>query len=144
MSKRSISYGDIEYVEASFPHSDADHLFEEFANELTHINPLPTGSDDDLFDFEAGLGEIQSLLYHDPSPTSYPSSPIENNNHFVPEVFKTTLTNPLFEFESEFTFISDNPIFGTQIEDSDESTPEQEFTDLHLVIDSHSEEFVEN
>lgn len=84
-SEDCASYGDIEYVEASVPHSDADHLLEEFADELAHINPLPTGSDDVLFDFEADLGEIESLLYHDPSLTSDPNSPIENVNLFVPQ-----------------------------------------------------------
>lgn len=54
---------------------------------------------------------------------------------------KTTLTNPLFEFDSEFTLISDNPIFGIQNEDSDDSTMEQEFTDSHHVNDSLHEEF---
>lgn len=140
-SEDCASYGDIEYVEASVPHSDVDHLLEEFTDKLTHINPLPTGSDDDLIDFEADLGEIEGLLYHDPSLTSYPNSTIENVNHFVPEAFKTTLTNPLFEFESEFTLIYDNPVFGIQNEDSDESTSEHEFTDLYLVINSLHEEF---
>jgi hypothetical protein len=84
------SYGDIEYVEASLPHSDVDPLLEEFTDELTHINPLPSGSDDGLFDFEADLGEIESLLYHDHSLNSYPNSPVENVNHLVPEAFTTT------------------------------------------------------
>lgn len=132
------SYGDIEYVEASVPHSDADHLLEEFADELAHIDPLSLESDDGLLDFEADLGEIESLLYHDPSLTSDPESPIENVNLFVPETFDTTLTNPLFEFDSEFTMISNNPIFD---EDCDESTMEHEFPDSHLVNDSLHEEF---
>ena len=140
-SEDCASYGDIEYVEASVPHSDVDHLLEEFAGELSHINPLPMGSNDDLLDFEADLGEIESLLYHDPSLTSYPDNPIENVNHFVPEAFNTTLTNPLFEFDSEFTLISDNPLFDIQNEDCDESIPEHEFTDSHLVNDSLHEEF---
>lgn len=140
-SEDCASYGDIEFVEASVPHSDVDLLLEEFAGELTHINPLPTGSDDDLLDFEADLGEIESLLYHDPSLTSDPISPIENNNHFVPETFNTTLTNPLFEFNSEFTLTSDNPLFDVQNEDCDESIPEHEFIDSHLVNNSLHEEF---
>ena len=37
--------------------------------------------------------------------------------------------------------ISDNPIFGIQNEDCDESTSEHEFTNLHLVIDFLHEEF---
>jgi hypothetical protein len=61
------SYGDVEYVEASLPHSDVDPLLEEFTDELTHIDPLPFGSDDDLFDCEADLGEIENLLNSNPN-----------------------------------------------------------------------------
>jgi hypothetical protein len=68
-------------------------------------------------------------------------SPKEDGNHLVPEVFKTTFTNPLFDFESEYTLISDNPIFDIQNEESDESVTEQGFTDLYLVNNSLHEEF---
>ncbi|WP_254554256.1 hypothetical protein, partial [Salmonella enterica] len=105
-----------------------DPLLEEFSGELTHINPL--------FDFEADLGETESLMDDDRSLTSYPNSPIENVDHFVPETFKATFTNPLFEFDSEFTLISENPLFDTQTEDSDEPTMEQEFTTSLHVNDS--------
>lgn len=47
--------------------SNVDFLLEDFSDELAHIDPLPPGSDDDTFDFGAGLKEIESLLYHDPS-----------------------------------------------------------------------------
>ncbi|GJY51568.1 hypothetical protein Tco_0442415 [Tanacetum coccineum] len=40
------------------------------------------------------------------------------------DTFDTAITNPLFEFDSEFTLISDNPIFDIQNEDSDESKME--------------------
>ena len=127
LSDDCTSYGDIEVVEASLPHSDVDPLLEEFADELTHINPLPTGSDDDLLDFEADLGEIENLLYHDPSLTSYPDNPIENVDHFVSTTFNTTITNSLFEFDSEFTLNSVNPIF-----DSDESETETIMDEVHI------------
>jgi hypothetical protein len=100
----STSYGEIEYVEVSLPHSDVD--------------PLHSLS-------------CQDISYE-------PVNPKENVNLFVPETFNTTLTNPLFEFESEFTMISNNPIFD---EDCDESTMEHEFTNSHLVNNSLHEEF---
>ncbi|GKD47201.1 hypothetical protein Tco_1271846, partial [Tanacetum coccineum] len=43
--------------------------------------------------------------------------PISNN-------FDMTITNPLFDFDYEFTLNSDNPIFDIQYEDSDESEME--------------------
>ena len=54
------SYGEVEYEEAPFPHSDVDPLIEKVTNELTHINPLPLGNDDGLLDFEADVGETRS------------------------------------------------------------------------------------
>jgi hypothetical protein len=59
------SYGEIEFVDASLPHSDADSLLEEFSDELAHMDPVPPG--DEVFDFEADLRELESLLTHDPS-----------------------------------------------------------------------------
>ncbi|GJW48997.1 hypothetical protein Tco_0080643 [Tanacetum coccineum] len=40
------------------------------------------------------------------------------------KTFDMTITNPLFDFDSEFTLNSDNPIFDTQNEESDESEME--------------------
>ncbi|GJZ27042.1 hypothetical protein Tco_0571295 [Tanacetum coccineum] len=40
------------------------------------------------------------------------------------ETFKTTITNPLFDFDSEFTLNSDNPILDIQNKESDESEME--------------------
>ncbi|GKB64275.1 hypothetical protein Tco_0920461 [Tanacetum coccineum] len=40
------------------------------------------------------------------------------------ETFKTTITNPLFDFDSEFTLNSDNPILDIQNKESDESKME--------------------
>lgn len=65
-----LSYGDIEYVDASFPHSNVDFLLEEFSDELTHSNPLPSGGDDYLFDFKDDMEEVEAFLALD-SSTSY-------------------------------------------------------------------------
>ncbi|GKD20144.1 hypothetical protein Tco_1221847 [Tanacetum coccineum] len=37
------------------------------------------------------------------------------------ETFDMTITNPLFDFDSEFTLNSNDPIFDIQNEESDES-----------------------
>ncbi|GJR40570.1 hypothetical protein Tco_1216254 [Tanacetum coccineum] len=42
----------------------------------------------------------------------------------ISKTFDMTITNPLFDFDSEFTLNSDNPIFDIQIEESDESETE--------------------
>ncbi|GJU49700.1 reverse transcriptase domain-containing protein [Tanacetum coccineum] len=41
----------------------------------------------------------------------------------ISKTFDMTITNPLFDFDSEFTLNSDNPIFDIQNEESDESEP---------------------
>ncbi|GJR55363.1 putative reverse transcriptase domain-containing protein [Tanacetum coccineum] len=42
----------------------------------------------------------------------------------ISKTFEMTITNPLFDFDSEFTLNSDNPIFDIQNEKSDESDTE--------------------
>ena len=51
-----ISYGEIDFIEASPPISNANSLLEEFSDELTRIDPIPPG--DDVFDFESDLREL--------------------------------------------------------------------------------------
>ncbi|GJX15985.1 hypothetical protein Tco_0216817 [Tanacetum coccineum] len=41
----------------------------------------------------------------------------------ISKTFDMTITNPLFDFDSEFTLNSDNPIFDIQNEESDKSEP---------------------
>lgn len=61
------SYGEVEYVEVSLPHSDVDLLLEEFTDERAHIDSLPSGSNDDLFDLKADLDEVEAFLAEDSS-----------------------------------------------------------------------------
>ncbi|GKD07015.1 hypothetical protein Tco_1186700, partial [Tanacetum coccineum] len=42
----------------------------------------------------------------------------------ISKTFDMTITDPLFDFDSEFTLNSDNPIFGIHNEESDESEME--------------------
>ncbi|GJZ70997.1 hypothetical protein Tco_0634848 [Tanacetum coccineum] len=42
----------------------------------------------------------------------------------ISNTFDMTITDPLFDFDSEFTLNSDNPIFGIHNEESDESETE--------------------
>ncbi|GKB07564.1 hypothetical protein Tco_0835848 [Tanacetum coccineum] len=42
----------------------------------------------------------------------------------ISETFNMTITNPLFDFDSEFTLNSHNPIFDMQNKESDESEME--------------------
>ncbi|GKF55975.1 hypothetical protein Tco_0166315, partial [Tanacetum coccineum] len=42
----------------------------------------------------------------------------------ISKTFEMTITDPLFDFDSEFTLNSDNPIFGIHNEESDKSETE--------------------
>nr|GEV30117.1 reverse transcriptase domain-containing protein [Tanacetum cinerariifolium] len=48
----------------------SDSLLEEFADELDFLDPIPSRKEDNNFDFEADLREIEFLLHQDPSTES--------------------------------------------------------------------------
>lgn len=86
-----ISYGEVEYVEVSLPHFYVDLLLEEFTDERAHIDSLPSGSNDDLFDLKADLDEVEAFLAEDSS------LPLEvDENYLDPEgdiIFQESLLN---------------------------------------------------
>ncbi|PWA59037.1 hypothetical protein CTI12_AA394370 [Artemisia annua] len=60
--------------------------------------------------------------------------PRVSEKHFdsFSKTFDTTITNPLFDFDSEFTLNSDNQIFDIQNEDSDESDTKTIVDEVHI------------
>ncbi|GJZ55731.1 reverse transcriptase domain-containing protein, partial [Tanacetum coccineum] len=65
----------------SFPSSPldetSDYSLEEFADELALLEPFPSGNEDDNFDYEADLREIEYLLNRDPSTDFSPKTDID-------------------------------------------------------------------
>ncbi|GJW70396.1 hypothetical protein Tco_0127313 [Tanacetum coccineum] len=59
------------------PFETSDSLLEEFADELALLDPFPPGNEDDNFDPEADLREIEYLLNRDPSTDSSPTIDID-------------------------------------------------------------------
>ncbi|GKA62072.1 reverse transcriptase domain-containing protein [Tanacetum coccineum] len=55
----------------------SDSLLEEFIDELALLDPFPPGNEDDNFDPEAYLREIEYLLNRDPSTDSSPTTDID-------------------------------------------------------------------
>ncbi|GJY34197.1 reverse transcriptase domain-containing protein [Tanacetum coccineum] len=55
----------------------SDSSLEEFANELALLDPFPPGNEDDNFDPEADIREIEYLLNRDPSTDSLPKIDID-------------------------------------------------------------------
>nr|GFB29957.1 xylulose kinase-1 [Tanacetum cinerariifolium] len=52
------------------PFETSDSLLEEFTDELSLLDAIPPGKEDNNFDFEADLREIKYLLNQDPSTES--------------------------------------------------------------------------
>ncbi|GJW58254.1 hypothetical protein Tco_0104985 [Tanacetum coccineum] len=50
----------------------------------------------------------------------------------ISDTFDTTINNPLFDFDSEFTLNYENPIFDIRYEDSDESETETIMDEAHI------------
>ncbi|GKD25164.1 hypothetical protein Tco_1231378 [Tanacetum coccineum] len=59
------------------PFKTSDSLLEDFADELALLDPFPPGNEDDNFDPETDLREIEYLLYRDPSTDSSPTTDID-------------------------------------------------------------------
>ncbi|GKC39771.1 reverse transcriptase domain-containing protein [Tanacetum coccineum] len=88
------------------------------------INPLIREQFDTLLlrDKEIKFNLLKDIDDSVPIPRVY-KKPLDSL-YYILETFKMTITNPLFDFDSEFTLNSDNPIFDIQNEESDESDTE--------------------
>ena len=106
------SYGDVEFVEASLPHSDVDLLLEEFTDELAHIDPLPSGSDDDLFDFEANLVQSETLLNSNTNIELSDSHTDDNSLSYGDISYVDELPSKLVSLEEE-----NDEVIDTEIKD---------------------------
>ncbi|GJS65707.1 reverse transcriptase domain-containing protein [Tanacetum coccineum] len=107
-------------------YSDSDESDEDEPSEVekSKINPFirgPSGA------FLIGDKEIKfnpPKDIDDPVPILRVSKKPLVSLYPIQKTFDMTITNPLFDFDSEFTLNSDNPIFVIQNEESDESETE--------------------
>ncbi|GJZ75692.1 reverse transcriptase domain-containing protein [Tanacetum coccineum] len=94
------------------PLSTSDSLLEEFTDELALLDPFPTGNDDDNFNPEADLREIEYLLYRDPSADSSPTINIDIIDpileRFTDEPALVYSFSPRDNNDDLFNFKSDN------------------------------------
>ncbi|GKE70552.1 hypothetical protein Tco_1528624, partial [Tanacetum coccineum] len=116
----------------------SDSLLEEFVDELALFDPFPPGNEN--VDFEAELKEIELLFNRDSSTNFSPTIKIDPNpENFTDEPALACLpppgddksflkddvqeenfqvySNPLFEFDDNFTSSNVNPLFNEMIED---------------------------
>ncbi|GKA17758.1 reverse transcriptase domain-containing protein [Tanacetum coccineum] len=116
----------------------SDSLLEEFADELSLLDPFPPGNED--VDFKADLREIGLLLNHDPSTDFSPKITIDTNpERFINEPALACLpppgddesflkedvqeekfqlySNPLFEIDDNYNSSDINPLFNEILKD---------------------------
>jgi hypothetical protein len=120
------SYGEIEYVEASLPQSNVDYLLEEFADELSHMDPIPPRDENEVFDFEADLRELEFLLTHDPSielTQINPLLPESENDLDEFEAFLTEDSSISYEVDDNYLDLEGDILFLESLLNEDPSPP---------------------
>ncbi|PWA44544.1 hypothetical protein CTI12_AA524600 [Artemisia annua] len=78
-----------------------------------HIDTLSMG--DREIDFKTS--DIESLPANDPIPIPSMSYEPLGNSESISRSFDVTISNPLFDFDDNFTFRVDNKIFDDEFED---------------------------
>ncbi|GJS85564.1 reverse transcriptase domain-containing protein [Tanacetum coccineum] len=95
----------------------SDSLLEEFADELSLLDPFPPGNED--VDFKADLREIELLLNHDPSTNFSPKITIDPNpERFINEPALVCLPLPRDDDNDkgcDLLFCDNNMIFLTHL-----------------------------
>ncbi|GJR57625.1 reverse transcriptase domain-containing protein [Tanacetum coccineum] len=85
----------------------SDSLLEEFADELALLDPFPPGNEDDNFDPEADLREIEYLFTDEPAHVYSPLPRDDDNDKKCDLPFPMTFYNPLFDTNNDFTSSDD-------------------------------------
>nr|GEY71224.1 hypothetical protein [Tanacetum cinerariifolium] len=78
------------------PFETSDSLLEEFADELALLNPFSPGNEDDNFDPETNLREIEYFLNRDPSTDSSPTIDID----IIDPIFERFTDEPALIYSS--------------------------------------------
>ncbi|GJW02856.1 hypothetical protein Tco_1561712 [Tanacetum coccineum] len=106
------------------PFGDSDFLLEEIDAFLALDDSIPLEIDIGIYDSEGDILFLEKLLIDDPVPIPRVSEKPLDSLDPISKTFDMTITNPLFDFDFEFTLNSDNPIFDIQNEEHDESETE--------------------
>ncbi|GKA41910.1 reverse transcriptase domain-containing protein [Tanacetum coccineum] len=102
------------------PFGDSDLLLEETDTFLS-LDSIRPYIDDGIYDSEGDILFLKDLLKDEPSEVEKVSKTPLDSLDSISDTFDTAITNPLFEFDSKFTSVLDNPIFDIQNMDNDES-----------------------
>ncbi|GJR77588.1 hypothetical protein Tco_0089953 [Tanacetum coccineum] len=102
----------------------SDLLFEELIAEIGLDNSIPTGIDDGYYDSEGDIQYLEQLLNEgtsfDGSHALLPKEPsplVSPPPASKPGSYDVTSSNPLFDFNDDYTLCYDNPLFDEEFED---------------------------
>nr|GEX52596.1 reverse transcriptase domain-containing protein [Tanacetum cinerariifolium] len=121
------------------PFKTSDSLFEEFADELALLDPFPPRKEDNNFDFEADLREIEYLLNQDPSTKSNIETINPILEKFTDEPALHYLPPPRDDDDDLFDLKSDNDewkklLYGDCYKDIDSKKDNNKDSKMKLII----------
>nr|GFA85298.1 hypothetical protein [Tanacetum cinerariifolium] len=131
------------------PFNTSDSFLDKFADELTLLEPFPPGNEDDNFDPEADLREIEYLLNRDPSTDSSPTTDTDVINpileRFIDEPALVYSSSPGDDGDDLFDFKSDNEewkklLYGGLF-DNTHSENEDKDLKMECLIDDMDDDF---
>ncbi|GKC05039.1 hypothetical protein Tco_0996649 [Tanacetum coccineum] len=93
-----------------------------------HLDTLSMGDREIDFNLIRDIEELERLLADDPIPVPKVFDAPLANSDSVPRSYEATFSNPLFDFNDDYTLCYDNPLFDEELEDISsldppESTP---------------------
>ncbi|GKE75961.1 hypothetical protein Tco_1542081, partial [Tanacetum coccineum] len=88
-----------------------------------HLDTLSTGDREIDFNPIRDIKELERLLVDDPDPVPRVFDEPLGNSDSVPRSYDVTLSNPLFDFNDDYTLCYDNPLFDEEFEDSSSLDP---------------------
>nr|GEX47413.1 putative ribonuclease H-like domain-containing protein [Tanacetum cinerariifolium] len=125
------------------PFETSDSLLEEFADELALLDPFPLGKEDNNFDFEVDLREIEYLLNQDPSTESIFETIDPILEKFTDERALYYLPRPRDDDDDLFEIKSDNDewkklLYGDRYKDIDSKKDKNKDSKIKsLVVEAH-------
>ncbi|GJR34212.1 hypothetical protein Tco_1209896 [Tanacetum coccineum] len=82
-----------------------------------HLDTLSTGDREIDFNPIRDIEELERLLADDPVPVPRVFDEPLGNSDSVPRSYDVTFSNPLFNFNDDFTLCNDNPLFDEEFKD---------------------------
>ncbi|GJV15477.1 hypothetical protein Tco_1360800 [Tanacetum coccineum] len=89
----------------------------EVTSNREHLDTLSTGDREINFNPIRDIEELECLLADNPVPVPRVFDKPLGNSDSVPRPYDVTFSNPLFDFNDDYTLCYDNPLFDEEFED---------------------------